>query len=35
MKGDLKIPSTGEVVASNVTPAQAYDALMKWRAQNK
>jgi RHS repeat-associated protein len=35
MKGDLRIPNTGEVIAKNVTPAQAYDALMKWQKKNK
>ena len=32
MTGDLKIPSTGEVLAKDVTPAEAYKALMEWHA---
>ena len=30
IKGDLKIPRTGQVLASDVTPAQAYEKLMEW-----
>jgi RHS repeat-associated protein len=30
LRGDLKIPRTGQVLASNVTPAEAFDELMKW-----
>jgi RHS repeat-associated protein len=30
MRGDLKIPGTREVIARNVTPAQAYRQLLKW-----
>ncbi|WP_232811303.1 RHS repeat-associated core domain-containing protein, partial [Serratia proteamaculans] len=30
VKGDLKIPATGEVLAKNVSPSQAFEALEKW-----
>jgi RHS repeat-associated protein len=30
IKGDLKIPSTGEVLARNVTPKEAHAKLLKW-----
>lgn len=30
MRGDLRIPSTGEVLAKNVTPTEAFDKLMQW-----
>lgn len=30
IKGDLKIPRTGEILAKDVTPAQAYEKLMEW-----
>ncbi|BBF86236.1 Rhs family protein [Aquitalea magnusonii] len=33
MRGDLKIPSTGEVLAHNVTPSEAYKKLMEWHAK--
>ena len=33
MRGSLKIPSTGEVLGRNLTPAQAFDLLMKWHAK--
>ncbi|MBN3794161.1 RHS repeat-associated core domain-containing protein [Burkholderia sp. Ac-20392] len=32
MKGDLRIPSTGEVLAKDVTPSEAYKTLMEWHA---
>ncbi|WP_241020165.1 RHS repeat-associated core domain-containing protein [Burkholderia sp. Ac-20345] len=32
MKGDLRIPSTGEVLAKDVTPSEAYKKLMEWHA---
>jgi RHS repeat-associated protein len=35
MRGDLKIPATGEVLAKNVTPAEAFDELMKWHDAEK
>jgi RHS repeat-associated protein len=36
IRGDLKIPRTGEVLATNVTPAQAFRKLKAWqRAQRK
>ena len=31
MKGSLKIPRTGEVPATDVTPTQAFDKLTEWR----
>ncbi|MCE3606593.1 DUF6531 domain-containing protein [Massilia sp. P8910] len=30
IRGDLKIPATGEVIAHNVTPRQAFSALLTW-----
>jgi RHS repeat-associated protein len=30
LRGNLKIPATGEILARNVTPAKAFDVLMKW-----
>ena len=30
IKGDLKIPSTGEIIAKNVTPKEAHNKLLKW-----
>jgi RHS repeat-associated protein len=30
LKGDLKIPRTGEVLAKDVMPLEAYDKLMEW-----
>jgi RHS repeat-associated protein len=30
IKGDLRIPATGEVIASNVTPKQAHGKLVEW-----
>jgi RHS repeat-associated protein len=30
LRGDLKIPRTGEILAKNVTPLEAYDKLMEW-----
>ncbi|MCX4027078.1 RHS repeat-associated core domain-containing protein [Spartinivicinus marinus] len=30
MKGVLKIPATGEIIASNVTPTEAFDKLTEW-----
>jgi hypothetical protein len=30
MRGDLRIPSTGEVLAKDVTPTEAFDRLKKW-----
>ncbi|KPX25322.1 hypothetical protein ALO72_200156 [Pseudomonas syringae pv. delphinii] len=30
IRGDLRIPATGEVIAKNVTPKDAYSALMGW-----
>ncbi|WP_367865551.1 hypothetical protein [Pedobacter sp. WC2423] len=30
IKGDLKIPGTGEVLAKNVTPAEAFEKLEEW-----
>lgn len=35
LRGDLKIPSTGEILAKNVTPAEAFDELMKWHEAEK
>ena len=35
IRGDLKIPNTGEVLARNVTPRQAFAALLKWGNQQK
>jgi hypothetical protein len=36
MRGELRIPSSGKVLARNATPLQAFDALMKWhRSQAK
>jgi RHS repeat-associated protein len=35
LRGDLKIPATGEVLAKNVTPAQAFDELVKWHDAEK
>ncbi|RKH56655.1 DUF6531 domain-containing protein [Corallococcus llansteffanensis] len=34
MRGDLRIPSTGEVIARDVSPTQAFDSLIQWH-QNK
>ncbi|NHZ89231.1 hypothetical protein F2P45_09410 [Massilia sp. CCM 8733] len=33
IRGDLKIPATGEVIARNVTPRQAFSALLTWGRQ--
>ncbi|ATB36463.1 hypothetical protein CYFUS_001878 [Cystobacter fuscus] len=33
MRGDLRIPATGEVLARNVTPLQAFNRLMKWNRE--
>lgn len=33
IKGDLRIPSTGEVLAKNVTPLQAFEKLEEWHKQ--
>jgi RHS repeat-associated protein len=33
MRGNLKIPSTGKIIARNVTPAEAFDRLMRWHNQ--
>jgi hypothetical protein len=33
MIGTLKIPSTGQTFGRNLTPAQAFDPLMEWHAQ--
>jgi hypothetical protein len=30
IKGDLRIPATGEVIAKNVTPKAAYESLINW-----
>jgi hypothetical protein len=30
IRGDLKIPATGEVLARNATPSEAFDRLMDW-----
>ena len=30
LRGDLKIPATGEILARDVTPAQAFDKLIDW-----
>jgi RHS repeat-associated protein len=30
LKGDLRIPATGEVIAKNVTPKAAYESLINW-----
>lgn len=30
MRGELRIPATGELPARNATPAQVFDELMKW-----
>ena len=33
MRGDLRIPSTGEVLARDVSPSQAFDILKNWHEQ--
>jgi hypothetical protein len=33
LRGDLKIPATGEVLASNVTPEEGFDYLMQWHKE--
>lgn len=33
LRGDLKIPRTGQVLAKNVTPLEAFDALEYWHKQ--
>ena len=30
IRGDLKIPSTGEILARNVTPKEAHSKLLEW-----
>ncbi len=30
IKGELRIPKTGEVLAKNATPLEAFEALEKW-----
>lgn len=35
MRGDLKIPRTGEILARDVTPTEAFDRLMKWHDDQK
>jgi RHS repeat-associated protein len=35
MRGHLKIPATGEIIARNVTPVEAFNALMEWFAKKK
>ncbi|WP_227591296.1 RHS repeat domain-containing protein, partial [Acinetobacter shaoyimingii] len=35
IKGDLKIPRTGEILASNVTPKEAHRLLVEWYERNK
>src|SRR5258708_5153505 len=35
MRGTLKIPSTGEIIARNVTPKEAFDRLMKWHKEQQ
>ncbi len=30
IRGDLKIPATGEVLATNVTPKEAHARLVEW-----
>jgi RHS repeat-associated protein len=30
LRGDLRIPATGEIIARNVTPVEAFDALIRW-----
>jgi RHS repeat-associated protein len=33
IRGDLKVPATGEVLARDVTPAEAFDRLKEWHLQ--
>lgn len=33
IKGSLIIPSTGKVLAKNVTPPQAFDKLIEWHVE--
>lgn len=33
MQGDLRIPRTGEVLASKVSPTAAFDRLMEWHKE--
>jgi len=33
MNGELRIPATGEVIAKNVTPSEAFDHLMDWHTK--
>jgi RHS repeat-associated protein len=35
IRGDLKIPATGQVLATNVTPREAYSKLLKWMNEQK
>jgi len=35
LRGELRIPGTGEVLARNVTPTEAFDELMKWDKQKR
>lgn len=35
MRGDLKIPRTGEILARDVTPTEAFDRLMQWHDEQK
>ena len=35
IKGDLKIPATGEVIASDVTPKEAHKKLLDWFKNKK
>jgi RHS repeat-associated protein len=35
VRGDLRIPNTGEVLATNVTPRQAYARLLRWANEQK
>jgi RHS repeat-associated protein len=35
MRGDLKIPATGEILARNVTPTEAFDKLKEWHEKKQ
>jgi RHS repeat-associated protein len=35
LRGDLKIPRTGEILAEDVTPAEAYERLLVWHGEQE
>jgi RHS repeat-associated protein len=35
LRGELRIPATGEVLARDVTPTEAFDKLMQWHEEQK